>query len=285
MANVLRTLLFDGQVSLTVADTTALCLTGIDRHGYTQGRAFVFAKSLSAMVFLSSCLKGDNGEISLSIKNDGGEIAVSGNRKLYIRGYAENERADGAVAGAQQRAFDDNTALTIIRDDGYSRPFVGSCAFPQSGEIDEGFEEYYRISEQLPTRIKTVADLETEEKFCGVVALQPLPFADEKTLEKVYATDLQTLLDEVQKKGVERAVEELFGKDTAVWEPREAVYQCNCSREYLQRLLVSLGELQMREIIREDGKLHIHCHYCNSDYDFTDKDADEIFAKEKLKNE
>lgn len=279
MERVLRTLIFDGQVSLTVADTTSLCTTGIKRHDYTKGRAFVFAKALSAMTFLSSCLKGDNGEISLSVKNENGEIAVSGNKKLYIRGYAENEKADGEISGAEQRAFDENTSLTVIRDDGYSRPFVGSCAFPKSGSIDEGFEEYYRISEQLPTRIKTVADLENETPFCGVVALQPLPFADEKTLEKVYATDMGALLDLVREKGVETAVEQTFGKDSAVWETRNVVYQCNCSREYLKKLLISLGETQMREIIREDGKVHIHCHYCNSDYDFTDEDADEMFAR------
>lgn len=267
MDKVLRTLLFDGQVSLTVAETTSLCQTGIARHGYTDERAVVFAKALSVTVFLSSCLKGDNGEISLSIKDQSGEIAVSGNKKLYIRGYAEKEGA-----------FDENTALTVIRDDGYSRPFVGSCAFSENGNIDEAFEEYYRISEQLPTRIQTAVDL--ENGFCGVVALQPLPFADESTLQKVYDTDLGALLDEVKTQGVEKAVEKMYGKDSVVWETRKPVYQCNCSREYLKRLLVSLGETQMREIIQEEGKVHIHCHYCNTDYDFTEKDADEMFVKE-----
>ena len=278
---LLRTLLFDGQVSLTVAETTELCQKGIQRHFYTEGRAYVFAKALSVMSFLSGCLKGDNGEISISVKNETGEIAVSGNRKLYIRGYAEGVALDGSAQGIESRAFGEETALTVIRDDGYSRPFVGSCAFPISGDIDEGFEEYYRSSEQLPTRIKTVVDLESEIPFCGVVALQPLPFADEKTLKKVEELDLCALLQSVRNLGVETAVEDWFGKDTQVWETRLAVYQCNCSREYLKRLLVSLGEEQLREIIREDGRVHIHCHYCNSDYDFIEQDADELFPPHK----
>ena len=61
---------------------------------------------------------------------------------------------------------------------------------------------------------------------------------------------------------------------------RKAQYKCNCSREYLLGVLASLGEAQMRQIIAEDGQLKAHCHYCNTDYVFDDKDADILFHKE-----
>ena len=70
-----------------------------------------------------------------------------------------------------------------------------------------------------------------------------------------------------------------FLTDTAVWEEMESVYKCNCSRAYLQEVLVSLGEAQMRQIIKEDGAVRVHCHYCNTDYAFTDADADTMFKK------
>jgi len=106
-----------------------------------------------------------------------------------------------------------------------------------------------------------------------------LPFADEETLEKVKTIDLSTLLLSAREQGVEKAVKDRFDVSSEVWETREANYQCNCSREYLEQVLTSVGEEQMRTIIREDGALKVHCHYCNTDYEFTDEDADKIFKK------
>lgn len=280
MSNVLRTLVFDSQVSLTLADTTEMVKEGARLHKLSKAAAVVFGKTLSAMTFMSACLKGETGEISLSVKGDGdgGEIGVSGNQKLNIRGFMENPHA----MGDEETVFGKNGSLTIIRDDGYTRPFVGSCAYPVKGGVDEAFEEYFRISEQLPTRFETV--VETDEdgniRFAGVAVLQPLPFAEESVIENVWALDMQTLLQQVKNVGVEKAAKESFGKSDDVWEVRFAQYKCNCSRAYLTRVLVSLGEAQMREIIAGEGAVRVHCHYCNTDYEFTEKDADEVFPKQ-----
>lgn len=283
MKNLLRTLVYDGQVSLTLADATALVAEGARLHALSGASAYLFGKALSAMTFMSACLKEDTGEISLSLKaGEVGEIAISGNRALAMRGYIENRALQGGRDEKTERAvFADGGSLTVIRNDGYARPFVGACAFPCGGSLDEGFAEYFRISEQIPTRIATTVQFNDDGKviFAGAAVLQPLPFADENTLQKTNEVDLNALLCEVKTQGVERAAESAFGRDKKVWEMRTAAYRCNCSRQYLTRVLVSLGEEQMREMIREDGAVRIHCHYCNRDYEFTEKDADEIFAK------
>ncbi len=279
MNNVIRTLIFDAQVSLTIANTTEIVEIGKNKHHLSKTSAIVFGRALSAMTYMSACLKQETGEISLSIKSDGAceEIAVSGNRKLYLRGYIGNTQADCS----ERECLGENGSLTIIRDDGYNRPFVGSCAFPENANIDSAFEEYYRISEQLPTRIKTAVEL-TEDGVCafaGVVAVQPLPFADKETIEKVAALDLDGLLTALKTQPLGELIKTNFDVEEVVWDERKATYTCNCSREYLSQVLVSVGEEQMRQIIREDGSLKVHCHYCNTDYEFTDKDADEIFKK------
>jgi len=279
MNNVVRTLIFDGQVSLTVADTTKIVEIGKNRHHLSKTSAIIFGRALSAMTYMSACLKQETGEISLSLKSDGmcEEIAVSGNRKLYLRGYIGSPQTDCT----EKECLGENGSLTIIRDDGYNRPFVGSCAFPENADIDSAFEEYYRISEQLPTRIQTAVEFDDNGVciFAGVVAVQPLPFAEEKTLEKVEQLDLKGLLADLKTQPLAELVKSNFDIEETVWDEREATYTCNCSREYLAQVLVSVGEEQMRQIIREDGSLKVHCHYCNTDYEFTDKDADDIFKK------
>ena len=280
MKNVLRALIYDGQVSLTLGVTTDIVREGIRRHNLTPASAFVFGKTLSAMTFMSACLKETTGEISLSIKGKEGEIAVSGNRQLYMRGFIENTSLSGEENQAESLFLGEQASLTVIRDDGYNRPFVGACAFPQNGGIDEGFEEYFRISEQLPTRIKTMVKMQGNEcAFAGVAVLQPLPFAEESVLQKVAELPLERLLSDMQEQGIACA-EKWFKKDEKVWEERKASYKCNCSRRYLTRVLVSLGEMQMRQIIQEEGAVRVHCHYCNTDYEFTNEDADLLFKKE-----
>ena len=279
MHNLLRTLVLDGQISLTLADTTAIVKEGIKLHKLSNSSAFVFGKAISAMTFMSACLKGEKGEISLSVQTDGesGNIGVSGNGKLFLRGYIAQPCAKENAE--EKRVWGTNGSLTIIRDDGYARPFVGTCALAESGNVDESFEEYYRISEQLPTHLKTAVEFDEKGEliFAGAVALQPLPFASSEALEKTENTDLQALLDGVKDKGVEGCAETYFETDKTVWEKREAKYQCNCSREYLTRVLVTLGKEQMHKIIKEDGAVRIHCHYCNKDYQFTQEDEERIF--------
>jgi molecular chaperone Hsp33 len=268
-----------------MANTTEMVQEGARLHRLSTASAYVFGKALSAMTFMSACLKNERGEISLSLKGDGtsGEIGVSGNKQLRIRGFIGNTNVPGgATTETEHLCLGQNTAITIIRDDGYTRPFVGACALPEKGGLDEGFEEYFRISEQLPTRIKTAVELDENGvcTFAGFVALQPLPFADEEVLKAVAAVDLEGLLTAVKMQGVQTCAREHFTVDEKVFEEGKAAYKCNCSRRYLTRVLVSLGEQQMRQIIEEDGAVRVHCHYCNTDYEFTHEDADLLFPKE-----
>ena len=71
MKNVLRTLVSEGQVSLTLADTTEIVREGIKLHKLSPASAIVFGKAISAMTFMSACLKEETGEISLSVQSDG----------------------------------------------------------------------------------------------------------------------------------------------------------------------------------------------------------------------
>ena len=285
MNNVLRTLLFDEQVSFTIVDTTSIVRKAMKLHHLTPVSARILGKALSAMTFMSACLKAEKGEISLSFITDGesGNIGVSGNRALQLRGYIENPFLLGIPSlETEQNALGSSASLTIIRDDGYNRPFVGSCA-ATGGGLDEAFEEYYRISEQLPTYLAT--EVEIDEKgecvFAGVAVLQPLPFADEAALTATRECDLYKVLQTLKTSDVEAASAKHFTLNKTVWEQRSAQYRCNCSREYLKGVLVTLGEKELRKIIQEDGAVRVHCHYCNADYEFTEDDADELFVKEK----
>ena len=271
--NVLRTLIYDGEVSLTIADTTELVKEGITRHALQGETAIAFGRTLSMLTYMSACLKERAGEITLAFRTEGQllNLCASGNADLAIRGYLDwNDNATTLLGEG---------SLTVVRDDGYNRPFVGACAMTE-GDLDENFEEYYRISEQLPTNIATKVLLNTdgEVEFSGVIVLQPLPFASEETLKKLKTREeLAIVLNSVQTLGILQTAQAEFSAIENQCILRQANYQCNCSREYLTSVLVSLGEAQYSQIIQEEGEVRVHCHYCNTDYVFTKADEEILF--------
>lgn len=282
MGNTLKALVFDKQVSLVLIDTTSVAEKGIQLHHLKGVSAYAYAKAISVMAFMSACLKEERGEISVDIRADGalGGFCASGNKALSIRGYVENTDVDGAWDETSEQTALRSGSLTVIRDDGYARPFVGTCAFDEGDGIDGAFETYYTVSEQLPTRIKTVVKKGGNGQIrSGIAVMQLLPFADEETKKNAERFDLQSLIEDMFEKGVEESVTARL--ETSETQLLHAEYRCNCSREYLSGILVSLGEEQMRDIIKSDGALRVHCHYCNTDYVFTDEDADRLFPRKK----
>ncbi len=283
MQNILRALLYNKEVSLTLADTTEIVKRGAFLHKLSPASTSLFGRGMSALTFMSGCLKEEAGEVSIALQTEGecGDIGASGNRALALRGYIGNTAIIGEPNGeTERRALGNGGAFTVIRDDGYNRPFVGSCGYPEKVDFDSLVEEYYRISEQLPTRIKTVVEVDEQGAcvFAGVIALQPLPFASEASLSKVNTLDLKEILYALKGRGVEDCARRYFGEIEEI-QLRRAEYRCNCSRDYLAGVLVTLGEAQMRDIIRTEGAVRVHCHYCNTDYEFTSEDADKLFAK------
>ncbi len=277
MKNTLRCLVFDDQVSLTMIDTTELVRQAVKLHNLSRPAAITLGKTLSAVAFMSASLKEATGQVSASLKGDGlgGAIGVSGDFALHIRGYID----EPSVEVEERAVLGENGSLTVVRDDGYSRPFVGSCGFAEGG-VDGIFEEYYRISEQLPTyfgsRIRF--DESGQVAFAGITVLQPLPFADPATLDRLpKGEELGAITEEMQKKGILQTAREYFAVEESRVEWKTAVYQCHCSRAYLAEVLSSLGEAQMRQIVKEDGAVKAHCHYCNTDYLFGEEDIEKIF--------
>lgn len=266
---------------MTLADTTELVREGARLHALSDSAIRVFGKALSVGAFLSACLKNEKGDISFAINGEGrlGTVQVAGNHALSVRGCV----GEAGAEGTEEELLGKVGSLTVVRGDGYARPFVGSCDFPKTISIEDLFERYFLISEQLPTYLASVVKTNGAGRvaFAGVAALQPLPFTDEKTIADMPKGEaLYAIVEKMQTLGVEKTVKEYFSAKSDGIERREATYKCNCSREYLSEVLVTLGEEELRKIVKEDGKIGAHCQFCNTDYVFTDEDLDVIFKKE-----
>ena len=53
-------------------------------------------------------------------------------------------------------------------------------------------------------------------------------------------------------------------------------YECDCSKEKMERGLIAVGKKELQSIIEEDGKAEIECRFCNKKYNFSQEDLENI---------
>ena len=286
--NTIRGLIYDDAVSLTIIDGTELIKEGRKIHRLNKSSTILFGKALLFTAFLSASLKGEKGSVSLLLKGDGSvqNLSLSGNYRLEIRGSIDEPTSpvDLEKEGVEDASliFQKEGSITVVRDDGYARPFVGAVE-PVLGDLDRQFEEYFRISEQLPTFLTSEIRFneEGEVAFAGLVCLQPLPFASKEATKKSSDKSLQKKAIALMEKGVFLAGEKCYSASKEKMEEKEVRYRCNCSKNYISGVLVSVGEKALLDIVKEDGKVNVHCHYCNTDYNFYEEDIKELFKDGK----
>ena len=57
--------------------------------------------------------------------------------------------------------------------------------------------------------------------------------------------------------------------DIRILESSEVAYKCYCSRERVERALISLGVEELEGILQDQGSCQLTCQFCDAVYDFT----------------
>lgn len=286
MNKLLKGLIYNDNLTLSVLDTTEMVNKAIKIHNLTPLTAAALGRTLTVSTFMASNLKNDGDKLSVVVAGDGvgGKITVCGNGNLCMRGVIDNPeatlplRADGKldVGGCVGR----NGRITVTRSMGLKEPYSGSSKLV-TGEIAEDFTAYYAYSEQMPTAIALGVKIGKTGKCVGAggVIIQALPFATEEDLVKAENvmknfSNISTLIEE---KGAEGVLKEYFGDiDYREYNPK---YKCLCNRNYVKGILTSLGEKEVNDIIEKEGSVKVSCQFCNKEYVFGKEDADKLFKK------
>lgn len=285
MGKVLKGLVFDNQVSLTIIDSTDIVNKAIGFHKLTPLTAAALGRSLTACVFMCSTMKDADDRLSVTIDGGGvgGKIVVCGDSSLKVRGSIENPSATlppnnkgkldvAGCVGSQGK-------ITVVRANGNHTPYVGSCNIV-SGELAEDFAAYYAYSEQQPTAMALGVRV-NKEGLClgaGGVIFQPLPDTQEENIVKIEKilpdlNDVSYLIETLGAKGIKDKY--FAGYDL---EESFAEYKCICSDEYIDKIVLSLGKAECEEILKKEGKIEICCHFCDKKYTYSKEDIDKLFG-------
>jgi molecular chaperone Hsp33 len=278
MNKLFKSLVYDSQVSLSVLETTELVNKAIKIHSLQPQAAKLLGGMLTCCAYMAGCLKSDKGSVSLTVKAaDGdGAVSVSGDKNLHIRGYVDGSCEHSLIGGT----------LTVIKEDGFSRPFLGTCEI-KTDDVSEILMQYFHQSEQIPTAVAVGVKLDESGKClaAGGVIMQLLPDTSEENMDKA-ENAMQAFVnaaDVVEADGADGIIQNYFNGEIKknglyLLHPN---YICNCSRRKIENVLLPIGKAELLDILKEQGKVSVHCHYCNTDYDFYKDDIDELFKDEK----
>ena len=167
--------------------------------------------------------------------------------------------------------------LTVIKDLGLREPYTGQIPI-MSGEIAEDIAAYFAISEQIPTvcGLGVLVNPDLSVAAAGGYLIQLLPFADEKVID-VIENNIKSLpsVTEMLSSGVtveEMALKVLDGLTPNVLDDFSAEYKCDCSKERVERALISIGRNDLKEMAAENENTEVCCHFCDKKYSFSSEE-------------
>ena len=283
MNKLLKTMIFDNQIAVSVLDTTEMVNRAIELHKLSPVCAAALGRTLTVCTFMSSGLKSEKDKLSVTIAGDGagGKITVCGNGALQMRGYIDNPQVDlplkpngkldvGTCVGKNGR-------ITVIRSMGLKEPYTGSAQLV-TGEIAEDFTAYYAYSEQQPTAIALGVKIGKDGKCVGAggVIMQGLPGADDLALfaAEDIISQMSAISTDIEQLWAEGVVDKYFGD--VKWTEYNPVYKCLCSREYIEGVLISLGKKELDDIIATEGEIRVNCEFCGTVYTFNKDDVEKL---------
>ncbi|MEC0236784.1 Hsp33 family molecular chaperone HslO [Paenibacillus kribbensis] len=286
---LIRGTAMDGRVRAFAVRTTQLVEELRRRHDTYPTATAALGRTLTAGAIMGSMLKG-NERLTIQVKGDGpiGQIVVDANAAGEVRGYVaephvhlpSNSMGKLDVAGA----VGTEGFIHIIKDLGLKEPYRGSIPII-SGELGEDFTYYFAKSEQTPSAVGlgVLVDTDNSVIVAGGFIIQLLPGLNDDEITAIENAvgslpPVTALLDQ----GLE--LDEMLRwmlPDVRVLDETEIHFQCECSRERVEKTLISLGESELTQLIEEEGQAEVVCHFCNEAYQFNKDDLQNLLNQAK----
>lgn len=288
---IVRATAADNQIRAFAATTRNVVETARQKHNTSPVATAALGRLLTAGALMGSMMKNEEDMLTLQIKCDGPikGLTVTADVKGNVKGYVENPNV--MLPPSKKGKLDvaaalDLGVLSVIKDMGLKEPYVGQTILTTS-EIAEDLTYYFATSEQVPSSVGLGVLMEKDNtvKQAGGFIIQVMPFIDDKVVTKLEENiakidSVTSMLDKgyTPEKILETALE---GLDVEYTDTMPTQFHCNCSKERVEKALISIGKKDIREMIDAGKPIEMHCHFCNTSYTFTVEELKEILKKSR----
>ena len=291
---LVRAISKDGFVKAVAVSTRELTERARQIHRMTPVATAALGRTLAAASMMGNALKGEGSSVTLQIKGGGplGTVLAVSDNEGNVRGTVDDPsvdlplRPDGKLDVGSAVGCDGT--LTVIRDLHMKEPYVGSVGL-LGGEIAEDLAAYFVESEQIPTAcgLGVLVDRDRSVLAAGGYLIQLMPGAGEDVIAKVEGGIMAAgavtglLHEDSDAESLLRRVMPDFELDILEKSPIE--YRCYCSRDRMERALISLGPEELKAMIDEQGGAELRCQFCDNVQTFTKADLEELLKRMKKK--
>ena len=289
---LVRAMTEDGLVNAVAITGRGLTERARQIHQTMPVGTAALGRVLMAASMMGNMQKCDDGSLTLQLRGGGplGAVVAVSDAEGNVRGYVSNPQLD--LPEKYRGHLDVGTAvgtdgfLTVVRDLRLKEPYVGSIPLV-SGEVAEDIAAYFVQSEQIPTAcaLGVLVGTDCSVSAAGGYLLQLMPGAPDDLIDRleanIAAAGAVTPMVEKGMSAWELLQTVLAGMEPRLLETCPVEYRCDCSRERMERALISLGEQELREMIDSGETQTLECRFCDRTQSFTPQELEALLREAK----
>ena len=288
---IVRATAANNQVRAFAATTKDMVETARAAHNTSPVATAALGRLLTAGAMMGSMMKNDKDILTIKIQCDGPikGLTVTADVHGNVKGFVEEPMV--ILPASEKGKLDVAKALglgvlSVIKDMGLKEPYVGDTILTTS-EIAEDLTYYFATSEQVPSSVGLGVLMEKDNtvKQAGGFIVQVMPFIEDEVVSKLEENiaNLESVTSMLDKGMTPEQILEtvLAGMDVEFTDTMPTAFKCNCSKERVEKALISIGKKDIQEMINDGKEIEMHCHFCNTSYQFTVEELKEILKKSR----
>ena len=288
---IIRATAAQAQVRVFAATIKNLVEEARQRHNTSPVATAALGRLLTAGAMMGAMQKGDNDKLTLQIKCSGpiGGLTVTADAKANVKGFVENP--DVMLPPSKAGKLDvggalDMGVLSVIKDMGLKEPYVGQTHLV-SGEIAEDLTYYFATSEQVNSSVAlgVLMDKNNTVRQAGGFILQLMPFAEEAVIVQLEENlkNLPSVTTMLERGETPESMLDIVlnGLEHEILDKIPTKFECDCSKEKVEKALISVGQKDIQEMIDDGKPIEVKCHFCNTAYTFNIPELKAILHKAK----